>query len=123
MAIAREQEEGGHHSAAPPHNVRPFAPSTEKAKAPVARWWRPALAAALVAAAIGSTFWLSRSTSSPIGMHAAQEVELTPEELARATVEVKLALAYLTQVGREAGVAVRDEMVANVVAPTHRALR
>jgi anti-sigma factor RsiW len=75
---------------------------------------RPILAGALVAvlAAGGALLWPRRPAPA----------RPSASELARAELELKLAFAYLGRVGREAGVRVRDEMVANVLAPTERAL-
>jgi anti-sigma factor RsiW len=94
------------------------------------RGWRAAAAAALLVAAGASALLLVEGNglrNSPASSTAASAGQpappLTPEELARAEIEVKLALAYLTEVGRDAGTTVRDEMVDNVFAPTHRALR
>lgn len=76
-------------------------------------WSRPVWAAALVAAlaAAGALLLPSRPVPAP-----------SAQEVARAEVEMKLAFAYLSRVGRDAGVRVRDEVVASVIAPTRRAV-
>jgi anti-sigma factor RsiW len=77
-------------------------------------WLRPALAGALVATLTGAgALVLTRRPPEP---------RPSAEELARAEIEIKLAFAYLGRVGREAGVRVRDEVMANVIAPTQRAI-
>ena len=124
-AAAKDAAQESRASQEPLSNVSPFqAPqqTTQKASRRAARFWRPALAAAMLAAAIGAAFWIQDRTT-PSQEELAHAAIMTPEEIAQTEIEVKLALAYLTEVGRDAGVTVRDEMVANVVLPTHRALR
>ncbi len=83
--------------------------------------WRPALAAALIAAAVGSALFFYPRSVPPT--QSTETVRLSAREIAEAEIELKLTLAYIAEVGREAGLTVRDEMVENIFAPTHRALR
>lgn len=80
--------------------------------------WRPALAAALLAAVLAGALYFAPGPGPgrPAG------VEMSPRELARTEAEVKLAFAYLSRIGLEAGDTMRREMVDNVILPTRRAL-
>ena len=76
-------------------------------------WLRPALAGAFVAALAAGALLLTHRPAPP---------RPSPAEVAQAELEIKLAFAYLGRVGREAGMRVRDEVVAGVILPTRRAL-
>src|SRR3954452_15425736 len=85
--------------------VVPF-PSRERAPR-----WRIAAAAALVALAVGR---------GALGVHI-QHVRQQQEQVARATAEARLALAYFGKVTRRAGLDVRDEVLEKrLVAPVAR---
>lgn len=79
------------------------------------RLWQPALALALLAVvAIG--LW-EQQTPPP------QPPAITAEEVRRAEADVKLALAYLGEIGRSTGEAVeQDALASRVMAPVARSL-
>lgn len=123
--LAQAAAEQGAAQAGEPATVRAFpAPTAARSPAVPATFnrWLPALAiAAMIVTTIGGAFFFyPRSTPSA---STSETVELTPQEVAEAEIELKLALAYLAEVGRNAGIAVRDEMVQNIFAPTHKALQ
>lgn len=79
--------------------------------------WRPALATALALAVVAGALLLPRLTPEP-----QVAAGMTAEELARTELEVKLAFAYITQMGRRAGGTVSEEVVENVILPARSAL-
>jgi anti-sigma factor (TIGR02949 family) len=85
--------------------VVPFPARTEAPR------WRIAAAAALVALGVGG---------GALGVHV-QHVRQQREQVARATQEARLALAYFSKVTRRAGLDVRDEVLEKrLVAPVAR---
>jgi anti-sigma factor RsiW len=77
--------------------------------------WRPALATATLVALLATALLVGRREESPPAV--------SPEELARAEVEVKWTLAYLGEMGRRAGFLVREEVIeSQVVEPVKRAV-
>ncbi len=125
--LAQATAEATAQSSTPPSAVRNFparslAPATPRRLARRrSAAWRPALAAALVTAAVGATLFFQSRTPAPAP--GTTTVQMSEREVAEAEIKLKLALAYLSEVGREAGFTVRDEMVKNIFAPTHRALQ
>lgn len=76
--------------------------------------WRPSLAAAMLLLLVLSGVLFGRSTPAPAAESA---------EVRQATDEVKWVLAYLSQVGREAGAVVREDVLEqHVVRPVQSAL-
>jgi hypothetical protein len=74
----------------------------------IARPFRAALAAAMLAAAVGGSLFF---------LHPFRNEEPDPEEVARATEEARYALAYIGQVSRRAGLTLRDHLEAEPVRP------
>lgn len=74
----------------------------------MARPFRAALAAAMLAAAVGASVFF---------LHPFRNEEPDPEEVARATEEARYALAYIGQVSRRAGLTLRDHLEAEPVRP------
>jgi anti-sigma factor (TIGR02949 family) len=91
----------------PPELLRKVVPFTRPERR-TARPFRSALAAALLAAAVGaSVFFLG-----PF-----RQEEPDPREVAQATEEARYALAYVGQVSRRAGLTLRDRLEAEPVRP------
>ena len=91
----------------PPEVLRKVAPFTRPERR-TARPFRSALAAAMLAAAVGtSVFFLPPFRNQ----------EPDPEEVARATEEARYALAYIGQVSRRAGLTLRDHLEAEPARP------
>ena len=85
-------------------------------RSPVFSSWRPALVAAAV---VG--FMLVGLFNKP-APYEEPFVEYTEHDIARAEIEAKLALAYLSKISKKTGFFVRDDIIAkNVVAPIRRA--
>jgi hypothetical protein len=83
-----------------------------------APWWRPVLAASLVAAVALALFPLVRETpvTSSVDSYTEAEVQLALEQ-------VKWTLGRVSQVGRDTGMLLRDEIVKpHVVGPIRRSL-
>jgi anti-sigma factor RsiW len=74
----------------------------------IVRPFRAALAAAMLAAAVGASVFF---------LHPFRNEEPAPEEVARATEEARYALAYIGQVSRRAGLTLRDHLEAEPVRP------
>lgn len=88
----------------------------ERLRALLAPAWKPALAATLLAAVLATALFFVPGSGRRAGL------DMSPQEVARTEAEVKLAFAYLSRIGLEAGDTVRREMVNNVILPTRRAL-
>ncbi|HVS15585.1 MAG TPA: hypothetical protein VMV46_16795, partial [Thermoanaerobaculia bacterium] len=97
-------------------------------------WWRTALLAAaaglLLALGLVAFGSLESANRVPAGARAsaAPDADLDPEvdaeELARATEEARLALAYVAAIGRRSALTLRDDVVGReIVGPSARALQ
>jgi anti-sigma factor RsiW len=89
------------------------------------RW----LQAGALAAAAATLLWLGVQAirtpePEPAAVHADLSIaEYSPQELARAEQELRLALGYVAAIGRRSGVALRDDvLVDDVLAPSAEAL-
>ncbi|HUP22702.1 MAG TPA: hypothetical protein VNB06_07150 [Thermoanaerobaculia bacterium] len=89
------------------------------------RW----LQAGALAAAAATLLWLGVQAirtpePQPTAIHADLSIsEYSPQELARAEQELRLALGYVAAIGRRSGVALRDDvLVDDVLAPSAEAL-
>ena len=94
--------------------VVPFEPR-RRARPGAAQGFRIAVAAALLAAIVGGVSFLipERPPASP-----------SPDEVAQATREARLALAYVGQVTRRAGLDLRDDVLRQrLIDPTTRSVR
>lgn len=78
--------------------------------------WRPAIAAALVAALVVLTLLMTRP-QQPL------PASVSLEELARAEIEAKWTLAYVGEIGQRTGITIRDDVIGTrVVAPMRQAI-
>jgi hypothetical protein len=87
------------------------------------------LQASALAAAAATLLWLGVQAirtpePAPMAVHADLSLaEYSPQELARAERQLRLALGYVAAVGRRSGVALRDDvLVDDVLAPSAEAL-
>ena len=92
-------------------------------------WWReylhPVAAAASLLLVVAMTVFIGQEQrySSTASLSPEDTLELSAEEIALAKAEIKWTFAYLGDVGRRSGLAVRDEAIINhVVKPVERAL-
>jgi anti-sigma factor (TIGR02949 family) len=99
-----------------PPNVVPFPrPATPRRFA--------ALAAMLALAVLSALLLFKLRSPAPQPAPAATARAATPEEVARATAEARVALAYVGQVSRRAGLALKDEVLPErLLAPAARVL-
>jgi len=92
-------------------------------------WWHqfmhPIAAAAAMLLVVAMTVFIGQEQhyNSTASLSPEDTLELTAEEIALAKAEIKWTLAYLGDVGRRSGLAVRDDAIINhVVKPVGRAL-
>ena len=94
-----------------------------QAKLHVARPAWAALAAAVFAAlVIGGGLYFSQPTEAPHAPLVAEAPAVDPEEVARATEEVRLAFAHIARVSQKAGFKLRDDLGEHLVEPSTESL-
>jgi anti-sigma factor RsiW len=128
-ALARAAGRGAPAGAGP---ASPLAPPRAANDEPAASrgWWRGALVAAaaglLLALGLLAFGALRSADRVPAGARAGAGVdeEIDAQELARATEEARLALAYVAAIGRRSALTLRDDVVGrDIVGPSARALQ
>jgi anti-sigma factor (TIGR02949 family) len=104
-------------------------------KRPALHWWntllgwrplRPVAVAAALVLVVSMSVFIGQKQESPAPqfVNGNDTLEFSPEEVALAEAELKWTIAYISNVGRRAGLRVRDKAIyPHVVVPVKQALR